>query len=211
MLGTGRRRWHDRGVRLPAFDRDIPVRELLAYAQRNGPGVIRGASELRVRATTCGTWCELRGHVRLRARGTLIIGNKLKVDGRPIATQILVGHGGKLSLGDNVYIGYGVDILASQSVTLGDNVLIGPLCAIVDDDMHGLDPRLPQRQAPIVIESNVRLARGVMVEPGVTIGRDTVVAAGSVVTRSLPAGVLAAGAPARVIREVATEDGWTRH
>jgi acetyltransferase-like isoleucine patch superfamily enzyme len=211
LLGTASPGWHARRVRPPASDRDIPVRDLLAYARRNGPGIVRGATELKARATTCGSWCELRGHVRIRSGGTLHIGNKLKVDGRPIATLIQVGSAGRLSIGDDVYINYGVDILASHSVTLGDNVLIGPLCAVVDDDMHDLDSARKRRQAPIVVESNVWLARGVIVMPGVTIGRDTVVAAGSIVSRSLPAGVLAAGAPARVIRDVTIEDGWRRH
>ena len=56
--------------------------------------------------------------------------------------------------------------------------------------------------APITLEDNVWLGGGVVVLPGVTIGRDTVVGAGSVVTRDLPAGVVAVGNPARVVREL---------
>jgi maltose O-acetyltransferase len=141
---------------------------------------------------------------------TLHIGHRLKVDGRPIPTMLQVGPSGTLRIGDRVYINYGVDILASTSVTLGDDVHIGPLCAVVDDDMHGVDPTRPRRSAPITIEANAWLARAVTVLPGVTIGADSVVAANSVVTRSLPAGVLAGGSPARVIRELSREEGWQR-
>jgi acetyltransferase-like isoleucine patch superfamily enzyme len=193
-------------------NRSFTSRELLAYGRRNGLGLVRGATSLRAKATSCGSLCELNGHVVVNnaGGGKLRIGNKLKVDGRPVATQLQVGPNGELNIGDRVYINYGVDILAVQSVTFGDDVHIGPLCAVVDDDMHDIDPVRRRRQAPIVVEANVWLARSVIVLPGVTIGKNSVIAAGSIVTRSIPAGVLAAGAPARVLRELATEDGWRR-
>ncbi len=75
---------------------------------------------------------------------------------------------------------------------------------------HPIDPG-PRRAgwesgAPITIADNVWLSGGVIVCPGVTIGEDTVVGAGAVVTRDLPAGVLAGGVPARVIREIGEQD-----
>jgi maltose O-acetyltransferase len=75
---------------------------------------------------------------------------------------------------------------------------------------HPIDPE-PRRigwesGAPIAIGDNVWLSGGVIVCPGVTIGDDTVVGAGAVVTRDLPAGVLAGGVPARVIREIGERD-----
>ena len=59
---------------------------------------------------------------------------------------------------------------------------------------------------PIVVGDNVWLSAGVIVCPGVTIGDDTVVGAGAVVTRDLPAGVVAVGVPARVLREIGEQD-----
>jgi maltose O-acetyltransferase len=59
---------------------------------------------------------------------------------------------------------------------------------------------------PITLADNVWLGGGVIVCPGVTIGQDTVVGAGAVVTRDLPAGVVAAGVPARVLREIGERD-----
>jgi maltose O-acetyltransferase len=71
---------------------------------------------------------------------------------------------------------------------------------------HPVDPE-PRRQgweygAPITLADNVWLGGGVIVCPGVTIGEDTVVGAGAVVTKNLPAGVVAVGVPARVLREI---------
>jgi maltose O-acetyltransferase len=75
---------------------------------------------------------------------------------------------------------------------------------------HPVDPE-PRRQGweygqPITLADNVWLGAGVIVCPGVTIGQDTVVGAGAVVTRDLPAGVVAAGVPARVLREIGEQD-----
>ncbi len=60
--------------------------------------------------------------------------------------------------------------------------------------------------APMTIEDNVWLGGGVTVTPGVTIGHDSVIGAGSVVTKDIPPGVVAAGVPCRVIREITEED-----
>ena len=99
----------------------------------------------------------------------------------------------------------GTVIASSESITLGDRVVCGGNTTITDTDWHGLHPserRNPGRTAPVVLEDDVFLGLGVTVLKGVTIGHGTFVAAGSVVTRSLPPMVLAAGNPARVIREL---------
>ena len=90
-------------------------------------------------------------------------------------------------------------------VSIGDDVQIGPRVQLLTPT-HPVEPG-PRREKweaaePITIGDNVWLGGGVIVCPGVTIGADTVVGAGAVVTRDLAAGVVAAGVPARVIREV---------
>jgi maltose O-acetyltransferase len=94
-------------------------------------------------------------------------------------------------------------------------ILIGAACQLATrvqllTATHPIDPgprRLGWESAePIAIADNVWLGGGVIVCPGVTIGEDTVVGAGSVVTRDLPAGVVAAGVPARVLREIGESD-----
>jgi maltose O-acetyltransferase len=98
-----------------------------------------------------------------------------------------------------------VVLLDVAAVTIGDDVQIGPNAQLLTAT-HPLEPdaRRDKREAaePIVISANVWLGGGVIVCPGVTIGSDTVVGAGSVVMRDLPAGVVAVGSPARVLRRL---------
>ncbi len=99
----------------------------------------------------------------------------------------------------------GTVVCAAESVEIGDDVFCGANVKIMDTDFHGI--RFEDRcnggaSAPVRIEEKVWLGLNVIVLKGVTIGAGTVVAAGSVVTRSLPAGVIAAGQPAKVVKEI---------
>lgn len=114
----------------------------------------------------------------------------------------------RLTIGSNVEIGWQTRIAVGRRVVIGDNVLIAGRCylagyqacpdrgARADDHIGDGDHDI----GDIVLEDDVWLASGVVVMAGVRIGRGTVVGAGSVVTHDLPAGVLAAGYPARVQR-----------
>jgi maltose O-acetyltransferase len=92
---------------------------------------------------------------------------------------------------------------AKCSIETGEDCLIGFGARLIDADLHALDARTPERMAPIRIGARVWLGSDVSVLRGVTIGDDTVVGARSVVTRDLPPRVLALGAPARPVREIA--------
>lgn len=112
-------------------------------------------------------------------------------------------YGYQLHLGDRVFVNFGLVALDVARITIGDDTQIGPNVQLLTAE-HPLEPG-PRRDKwesarPILIEDNVWLGGGVIVCPGVTIGRDTVVGAGSVVTQDLPAGVLAVGSPARIVR-----------
>jgi len=101
----------------------------------------------------------------------------------------------------------GGSLVCATSITIGDRVLVGANCDIIDTDFHPLLPEarnagLPASKAPIVIESDVFIGANCIVLKGVTIGRGSVIGAGSVVTMNIPAGVIAAGNPARVIRSL---------
>jgi maltose O-acetyltransferase len=116
-----------------------------------------------------------------------------------------VDYGSRISIGARTFANFGLVALDVAPITVGDDVQIGPNVQLLTPT-HPVEagPRRQKWEAaePITIEDNVWLGGGVIVCPGVTIGRDTVVGAGSVVTRDLPAGVLAVGSPARVLREV---------
>jgi maltose O-acetyltransferase len=126
-------------------------------------------------------------------------------DGSEIRPPFYCDYGYQTHIGAGTFLNFGVVALDVAPITIGDDVQIGPLVQLLTPT-HPIDAE--QRRAkweaaePIAIGDNVWLGGGVIVCPGVTIGDDTVVGAGAVVTRDLPAGVVAAGVPARVIREL---------
>ncbi len=110
----------------------------------------------------------------------------------------------RVHVGQRFYSNYNLTILAGNHVYIGDDVLIGPDVGIYAAG-HPLNAQM-RRQGleyayPVKIGSNVWIGGGVKIVSGVTIGDNTVIAAGSVVTRDIPAGVLAGGVPCRVLRE----------
>jgi maltose O-acetyltransferase len=126
-------------------------------------------------------------------------------EGSEIRPPFYCDYGYQTYVGARTFANFGLVVLDVARITIGDDVQIGPYVQLLTAT-HPLEPE-PRRArwesgAPILIGDNVWLGGGSVVCPGVTIGADTVVGAGSVVTRDLPAGVLALGAPARVVREV---------
>ncbi|WP_438351679.1 DapH/DapD/GlmU-related protein [Paenibacillus sp. FA6] len=81
---------------------------------------------------------------------------------------------------------------------------------IIDTNFHPVDTEDRSHSKDIVISDNVWIGRGVLILPGVTIGHNAVIAAGSVVTRDIPANVLVGGTPAKVIREINVPNEWIR-
>jgi maltose O-acetyltransferase len=115
-------------------------------------------------------------------------------------------YGYQIHVGDRVFANFGLVCLDVAPITIGDDTRIGPGVQLLTPT----HPLAPDRRRegwesarPITIGRNVWLGGAVIVCPGVTIGDDTVVGAGSVVTRDLSAGVLAVGNPARVVRSIA--------
>jgi maltose O-acetyltransferase len=115
-------------------------------------------------------------------------------------------YGYNITLGANVFLNFNCVILDICAVTIGDRVQIASAVQLLGAD-HPLDAveRASGREfgQPITIEDDAWLGGGVIVRPGVTIGRASVIGAGSVVTRDIPPGVVAVGNPCRVIREIA--------
>lgn len=127
---------------------------------------------------------------------------------------IWFNYGCHTTIGKDFFANYNFVVLDDALVTIGDKVLCGPNVTIATP-MH---PKVPSERKfmidedgnefkpcyanPTVIGNNVWLAAGVIVCAGVTIGDDVVIGAGSVVTKDIPSGVLAAGNPCKVIREV---------
>jgi maltose O-acetyltransferase len=118
-------------------------------------------------------------------------------------------YGTHISIGAGTFVNFDCVMLDCAPITIGAACQIAT-CVQLLAATHPIDPR-PRRAGwesaePITIGDNVWLGGGVIVCPGVTIGEDTVVGAGAVVTRDVPAGVVAAGNPARVLREIGEAD-----
>lgn len=116
-----------------------------------------------------------------------------------------VDYGTQITIGPRTFANFGLVALDVAPITIGADVMIGPHVQLLTPT-HPIDPDLRRAKweaaLPIVIGDNVWLGGGVVVCPGVSIGADTVVGAGAVVTRDLPARVVAAGNPARVLRPI---------
>ena len=112
----------------------------------------------------------------------------------------------EILIGDRNMTSNNLSILANRRITIGNDCLIGDLVVISDCDFHEISPANRNRgagpTAAVSIGNNVWLGSRVMVLKGVIIGDNSVVAAMSVVTKSIPADSLAAGVPARVIRSI---------
>jgi maltose O-acetyltransferase len=159
----------------------------------------------------------------VQARRILERYNSTSIDDRPLRSQILqtllgnVGenpvilppfhcdYGKNIFIGDNFYMNYGGVILDCNTVHIGNDVLCAPYVQIYPA-YHPVDPqeRLTGRElaAPIKIGNTVWIGGGAIICPGVTIGDNTTIGAGSVVTKDIPANVVAAGNPCRVIRSL---------
>ncbi len=125
--------------------------------------------------------------------------------GAEIRPPFRCDYGYQTRFGARSFANFGLVVLDVATVVVGEDVQIGPNVQLLTAT-HPLEPG-PRRDKweaaqPITIGNNVWLGGGVIVCPGVAIGDDTVVGAGSVVTRDLPAGVIAVGSPARVVREL---------
>lgn len=126
-------------------------------------------------------------------------------EGSVIKPSFRCDYGFNIVIGRNVFVNYDCVFLDCNRITIGDFVQIGPSVQIYTAQ-HPADPE--ERRSglefalPITIGDNVWIGGGAILCPGVTLGADTVVGAGSVVTRDLPAGVVAVGNPCRVVRKI---------
>lgn len=126
-------------------------------------------------------------------------------EGVDIRPPLRVDYGHNISIGKGSWVNYGLTVLDVAPVAIGADVLIGPNCSLYTA-IHPTEPG-PRRakwesSAPITIEDNVWLGGSVVVCPGVTIGENSIIGAGAIVTRDIPANSIAVGNPARVIKDL---------
>ena len=123
--------------------------------------------------------------------------------------RTLISGGGRLRIGDRVFVNCGTVIICVEEIVVGHDVAFAHEVLVLDSNSHGVEGR-PHVQAPVRIGDGTWLGARSMVLPGVTIGRRVVVAAGAVVTRDVPDDVLVAGNPARVVRSLDYPAGCRR-
>lgn len=131
-------------------------------------------------------------------------------EGCYVEPPIHANWGGRnVHFGDHVYANFGLTLVDDTHIYVGSNVLFAPN-VVLSTAGHPINPELRkngyQFNAPITIGNNAWLGAGVLVMPGVTIGENSVIGAGSVVTKDIPANVVAMGVPCKVVREISEKD-----
>ena len=115
--------------------------------------------------------------------------------------------GRQISIGKNTFINHACSCVDMGGITIGDNVLIGPRVNLASEN-HPIDPT--QRGfligQPVVIEDNVWIGAAATILPGVTVGKNSIVAAGSVVTKNVPPNTIVGGVPAKVIKTIESQE-----
>lgn len=147
-------------------------------------------------------------------KGNIKIGNNAKIMGRMVSS-----NGGKIEVGNNFYMGIDTLIGASNSIKIGDCVIISNDVRIYDNNNHPTDPKARERMskegfsndnwawkhaqsAPVVIEDNVWIGQYCTILKGVTIGKGSIVGTRAVVTKDVPPYTVVAGNPAKVVKKI---------
>ncbi len=144
-------------------------------------------------------------HVALAFRRGIWKGRSLAV-GRNVIIRgnVTIRHPEKIIVGDNTSINEYCHIWGGGGVSIGRNTLIAAHVVITSQthDSNATMFNKTKIEAPVIVGDNVWIGSGAIILPGITIGNNTIIGAGSVVTRNIPSNVVAAGIPAKVIRQI---------
>lgn len=172
------------------------------FSIRNLDGRVRKMGRLRLNVPLI---CDGSGQVTLGS--DISIGYRLaSMIGDGTVRLQARGVDARISVGSATQFSNNVQVFAEQSVVIGSRCLIGDAVLILDSDFHDLSAEgrhsRPAETSPVVLEDNVFIGSRVIILKGVTIGKNSVIGAGSVVVCSIPPGVIAAGNPAKAIRNL---------
>ena len=157
----------------------------------------------------------INGLLSIKNKGRLTIKNNFRCNsgvkfnpiGGDIICRLIVHKKANLTIGENVGISNST-IVATNSIIIEDNVLIGGGCKIWDTDFHSIDPLIRKdndndiKSVPIKISSNAFIGAGTIILKGVVIGENSIIGAGSVVSKNIPKNQIWAGNPAKFIKAV---------
>lgn len=160
----------------------------------------------------------INGVIKIFNNGNIEIGNNFQansgknknpIGGDTVLRLIAFKPGAQLIIGNNVGISNST-IVCWDKIEIGNNVIIGGSCKIWDTNFHSTDavkrqikPDNDVRTMAVYIKDNVFIGANAIINKGVTIGENSIIAAGSVVVKSIPANVIAGGNPCKVIKEIA--------
>jgi acetyltransferase-like isoleucine patch superfamily enzyme len=181
-------------------DSDLPVTERISKGFRYLRGTLLAPWYLR-RVTSVGVRARTVGKPRIDNAGRITIGTDLNLTSSFSPVELVTAPSGSIEIADNVLLNYGTYVSARTRVTIGPGVNIGPYC-VIDDSDATVDHPHEHGAAPISIGAGTWLAGRVTVLPGATIGANSVISGGSIVSGTIPDGVIARGIPARVVRVI---------
>lgn len=183
-----------------------PYKARHALASLSPTGYISPSAVIHHRNLTLGKHVFVGDGVTIFARSadeSIVLGDEVFINKDTIIEQ---GHGGSLIIGDRTTIQPRCQFSAYRgTIRIGNEVQIAPNCAFYPYN-HGMSPDQPMKQQPllskggITLEDDVWLGFGVVVLDGVRIGKGAVIGAGSVVNKDIPAGAIAVGVPAKVVK-----------
>ncbi|HET9452173.1 MAG TPA: HAD-IIIC family phosphatase, partial [Aggregicoccus sp.] len=183
--------------------------EGLPLSQKLGKGVrfltASGSAPFYLReCTRVGSRARTQGRPVIVNQGQLTLGDDLNLNSAFSPVQLSTGPQGVLEVGSRADINFGTLLSAHLRVSVGDRARIGPYCILSDTGAAEASPSAdaPLPAEPITVGHDVWLAGRVTVLPGASIGDGSVITAGSVVSGAIPAGVVAGGIPARVLRRL---------
>lgn len=152
----------------------------------------------------------VRGKITIGDNLNVISGKMLNALGRNMKTSLRVDENANILIGNNVGMSC-VSIWSKEKITIGNNVKLGANVIVFDSDMHSLNFQLRRdvatdgvnaKSAPIVIDDDVFIGTNSIVTKGVTIGKRSIIAAGSVVSRSIPEDEIWGGNPVKFIKKI---------
>jgi acetyltransferase-like isoleucine patch superfamily enzyme len=168
----------------------------LAMALLNAQIAMRGKATLPLSV-------RLFGRIFSRAGGEVQLGDGVCLVGTVVPIEIVSHKGSHISIGSRTFINYGASITAHHQVLIGSGCLLGHHLRIVDRNDYGLDYRIDKPVATsVTIGNSVWVGAHAIILPGVSIGNNSAIGAGSVETESVPANCIAVGNPARGLRYI---------
>lgn len=170
-------------------------------------------TSLRIKAIggSVGPHIRVRGGIPyLRNDGRLMVGRHVRLRNEPNRIRLRTSDEGAIVLGNEVSLNTGVQIYSAVLVEVGDGSRVGDNVALFDTSFHAVHEDQTAMPRPILIGRNVWIGRNAIILPGVSIGDHSVIAAGSVVFNSVPAGQLWRGNPAVFVKNVRASDAFRR-